>query len=659
MRLHIGILVATLSHAAVTSIHVIDRSDVLGNTSFGSAGPYERIVAKANFAVDPKLPANRIINDIDLAPRNEAGLVEFAADIYVLKPRDPARGNGTALYEVSNRGNKGMLGMFSWAAGSLDPRAERDFGDRFLLDRGYTLVWVGWQFDVPDGRDKMRLYAPVAKINGQSITGLVRAEMTADRRETVLSLGDRNHNAYPVVEALQLTVRDRCEAKRVPVPASAWKLVRGNTHVEVAAGFEPGKIYELVYKAKDPVLVGLGPTAIRDFIAYLKHGGPTASINVLGEQRGHIKRAIAFGTSQSGRFLRTFLYYGFNGDEQNRRVFDGVWSHVAGGGRGSFNHRFAQPSRDGHPHLNCAYPTDIFPFTDLREEDPQTGLAGGILEKAIADKTTPKVFYTNSSYEYWGRAAALTHSSIDGKQDLPLNTESRSYLFAGTTHGPGSFPPSKGAAENTDNGNDYRWHMRALLVAMNDWIATGKQPPATQVPQVSKDQLVAVGAVNWPKIPASRLPERPQRAYRADYGPDFRTKGVVTKEPPDLGPAFAALVPQVDVDGNETSGIRSPIIQVPLATMAGWNMRTAQIGAQDEIYSMRGSTWLLPRDKAEQARNKDPRKPLDARYSGRDDFAAKFAEAARRLAADGYLLPSDVAAVSALGPKYWDAAIKR
>ncbi|MBM3738101.1 MAG: hypothetical protein FJW39_20155 [Acidobacteria bacterium] len=660
MRLLTGLLLAApFAFCEVTAVHVIERSDVLGETSFGSAGPYERIIAKAHFAVDPKVAANRIISDIDLAPVNQDGHVEFAADIYVLKPREPKRGNGTVLFEVSNRGNKGMMSMFQMGGGGLDPRNPNDFGDRMLLESGYTLVWIGWQFDVPDGPDKVRLYAPIARQAGKEILGLVRAEMTTDSRQSVISLGDRDHMAYPAIEPIKMTVRDRCDAPRTAVPAQAWKLVDGNTHVRMEAGFEPGRIYELVYRAKDPVLVGLGPAAVRDFISYLKYGATRGSINVFGDHRGVIKRAIAFGTSQSGRFLRTYLYFGFNRDEKDRKVFDGVWAHVAGGGRGSFNHRFAQPSRDGHPHLNCGYPTDIFPFTDVEQTDPSTGMKGGILTQTLADKVAPKVFYTNSSYEYWGRAAALTHSSVDGREDVPPPADSRSYLFAGTTHGPGSFPPGKGAAENTDNGNDYRWMMRGLLTAMNAWITDGKEPPASQIPMVSRDQLVSVSALNWPKIPSSRVPQRPQRAYRADYGPDFRTKGLVTKEPPDLGQPFAALVPQVDIDGNETAGIRAPVIAVPLATMAGWNMRTAKIGAQDEIYNMKGSTWYLPRTKAEKAKTRDPRQSIEERYAGKQDYVAKFRAAAQELASRGYLLQADVDKLAEQGAKHWDAVMKR
>lgn len=652
-----GLVAAGCVLAGVHSVHVSERSDVLGGRSFGKAGPYERVVGKVHFRVDPKAPANRIISDIELAPVNAEGMVEFAADFYVLKPRQPADGNGTVFYEVSNRGNKGIVSMFNLGRGGLDPTTEGDFGDGFLMEHGYTVVWLGWQFDVPDDAGKLRLYTPRAK----SVTGVVRAEFVPDARIASHSLADRNHMPYPVANPndpdVQMTVRDRCDAQRRTVPKSQWKFSDDRTMVEMAAGFEPGRIYEVVYKAQDPALVGFGPTAIRDFVSFLKYGNERAGTILLGEQVRHIKRAIGFGTSQSGRFLRTFLYYGFNADEQGRKVFDGVWPHVAGGGRGSFNHRFAQPSRDGHPHLNCLYPTDIFPFTDLEETDPETGMTGGILSKAKEQNAIPKLFYTNSSYEYWGRAAGLTHASVDGKNDAPMAPDTRSYLLAGTQHGPGSFPPAKGAAANPANANDYRWHMRALLVAINDWIASGKEPPASQIPQVRRDQLVAAAAVQWPRIPGSRLPERPQRAWRVDYGPEFRTRGIVTEEPPKMGNAFVTLVPQVDRDGNETAGIRHPMIQVPLGTYTGWNLRTKAIGAEDEIYSMTGSTFFFPRTKAERQKARDPRPAIEERYKSKQEYLDKYGAAARELVQQGYLLESDLKSVIGKGAAYWDTVM--
>jgi hypothetical protein len=631
-RLGLGLLLSSFAFGAVYEIHVVDRTDVLDGRKLGPAGPYERIIAKAFFRVDPKLPANRIISDIDLAPRDEEGLVEFSADLYVLRPRDPAKGNGTALFEVSNRGRKGMLNMFNRAPSSLDPRSEAEFGDEFLLERGFTLVWLGWQFDVPRQPGLMRLYAPVAHKDGQPITGLVRANFVPDEKILSHSLADRNHIAYPVLDpndpTIQLTVRERSDGAPRVIPRSQWQFAReengkpvaDNTHVFMAAGFQPGKIYEVVYKAKDPVLVGLGPAAVRDLISFLKYRTQVSGATLLADERRFIKRAIGFGTSQSGRFLRTFLYYGFNQDEQKRRVFDGVWAHVAGGGRGSFNHRFAQPSRDGHPHMNFFYPTDIFPFTDLDETDPKTGLTDGILARAQKDGVTPKIFYTNGSYEYWGRAASLIHATLDGKQDAPLAKDTRIYFLTGTQHGPGSFPPRRRGTQNLSNPNDYRWAMRALMVAMNDWLTSGKEPPPSQYPQVGKDQLVPLGAVRFPKIPGIEVPTHIQKAYRVDYGPEFRTKGIISYEPPKIGEPFVTVLPQVDADGNEISGVRLPIVQVPLGTFTGWNLRDPKLGAPHELYSMVGSYIPFARTKAEREKKGDPRPSVEERYQSREEY---------------------------------------
>lgn len=661
-------LLATLAHGAVHRLYFVERSDVLGGRSLGPAGPYERIVAKAYFRIDPKLEANRIISDIDLAPRDADGMVEFSADVYVLKPTDPARGNGTLLYEVSNRGRKGMLGMFCLAETSLDPRTDAEFGDALLLEQGYTLLWVGWQFDVPRQEGLMRLYAPVARNpDGSSITGLVRAEFVPDAKIFHHSLADREHVAYPVSDPndpeTRLTVRDRVDAPRRIIPRSEWQFARlegdrvvpDPTAVYLKAGFEPGKIYEVVYRTKDPVLVGLGPAAVRDMVSFMKYGVPNQPIFVLSDSRRYIKRAIGFGTSQSGRFLRTFLYYGFNRDEQNRQVFDGVWAHVAGAGRGSFNHRFAQPSRDGHPHMNTLYPTDIFPFTDLEQVDPATGWRGGILVKAQQDKVVPKIFYTNSSYEYWGRSASLIHTSVDGTSDAPLAPDTRIYLIAGTQHGPGTFPPRRSATQNLPNPNDYRWAMRALLEAFHRWLAEGVEPPPSAYPLLGRGELVPPARLGFPKLAGVTVPQRIQRAWRVDYGPEFLTRGIVAFEPPKLvGEPYVTLVPQVDADGNEIAGIRLPVVEAALGSFTGWNLRDPKIGAPEEIYSMVGSYIPFARTKAERERNGDPRPSVEERYPNREAYLARLRSAAEELARRRFLRKEDIWKIVETGAAQWD-----
>ena len=650
----LALCLAGLSPAALLRIELSQRSDILGGQSFGPAGSYERLIGKAYFAVDPANPANRIVSDIDKAPKNSQGLVEFSADLYILKPRNPARGNGAVLFEVSNRGRKGMLGMYDHAEGSLDPRTPEQFGDDFLLNQGYTLAWLGWEFDVPPAEGLMRLYAPIARDAGRPIEGLVRSEFIVDRTETRLSLGDRLQVPYKPVNpddpALALTVRDTREGERRPIPRADWRIENG-THVVMPAGFQPGRIYELVYTAQDPVLVGLGPTGVRDLISYLKYGGADT---VLGDSHNQVKRAYGFGISQSGRFLRTYLYYGFNRDEKNRQVFDGVLAHVAGAARGSFNFRFAQPSRDGHPFMNLFYPTDIFPFTDLPETDPETGLTDGLLVRAIKDHTVPKIFYSNSAYEYWGRAASLIHISIDGRKDANIPDTTRIYFLAGGQHGPAGFPPPKPHTQNISNPNDYRWAMRALLLAMDRWVRDGKEPPPSQYPRIAQDTLVPLGAVQFPNIPGVAVPKHVQLAYRVDYGPEFRTAGIITIEPPKVGRAFPIFLPQVDRDGNETAGIRMPELQVPLATYTGWNLRSPDIGAPDQLNSMIGSFIPFERTQADRELHHDPRPSIAERYSGRADYLGRIEAAARKLSAGGYLLESDIPQIVEHSATEWE-----
>ena len=662
------LLLCATSSAAVVRIEVRERTSVLGGKHFGATGAYERIKGRVHFEIDPKLAPNRIISDLDLGPLNKRGRVAFSADFYLLAPVDASRRNGTLLFEVSNRGGKGMLGMFNLAAGSRDPKSEAELGDGFLFHHGFTLAWLGWQFDVPKEPDLMRVYAPVAKQGRNPIRGLMRAEYIPEQRIHSFSLGDRTMIAYPVVNpndpALQLTVRDRRDGLRQTIPREAWQFGRDQQgkpapdrgKVFMAAGFEPGRIYELVYTAQDPVLVGLGPAGVRDFISFLKQGGlrgrdPATPFEGVPRR---FSQALGFGISQSGRFLRTFLYYGFNQDEQNRPAFDGVMVHVAGAGRGSFNHRFAQPSRDGHPFMNCFYPTDIFPFTDLEQSDPETDLSDGILSRAVKENVTPKIFYTNSSYEYYGRAASLIHTTLDGTQDAPPAKDTRIYLFAGGQHGPATFPPAQQRTQQMPNPNNFRWSIRALLLALNSWVADGKEPPPSRYPRLADQNLTSLPDLKFPKIPGVRLPERSQTAYRLDFGPSFRSQGIVSLEPPKVGKPFPTLVPQVDSDGNETAGIRLPEIQVPLATYTGWNLRAPELGAADELLSMIGSFLPFTRTKAERVKQGDPRPSIEERYPNRQGYLESVKAAAHRLAGEGYLLESDIPSVLAGAGEKWD-----
>ena len=625
------LLLSGLTHAAVTRVEIAERVDL-------PIANYEQITGKVYFAVDPKLPNNQIIADIDKAPKNAAGLVEFSSDLVVLRPKDPAKGNGTALLEISNRGGRGMLGMFDLNNGR-QLQSKEDFGDPLLFEQGFTLVWVGWEFDIPERAGAMHLYAPVIK----GLAGLVRSEIEVDKKATSASLGDRNQVPYLVADpaSATMTVRDHIDAPRTTIPHAQWSFTADGGHVEYPAGFEPGRYYEVVYTAKDPALVGLGPAAVRDYISYIK-------------QNGEAKRAIGFGTSQSGRFLRTFVYYGFNADEKGKKVFDGVWAHVAGAGRGSFNLRFAQPSRDGNPIENNLYPVDIFPFTDEPETD--SGITDSILARATKDGVVPKVFYTNGSYEYWGRAASLIHITPDGKKDVPPAPNTRIYYNTGASHNANAEPNYRNTQDRL-NPDDYRYAMRALLISMNKWITDGTAPPDSLIPRIGKDDLVTRQALAFPKIPNVTLPDTPYLAWRLDFGPDFR-KGIVTNEPPKMaGKPFPLLVPQVDRDGNETSGLRLPEQSVPLGTLTGWNLRNASIGGSDIMSTQVGSFIPFARTKAEREKSGDPRLSLEERYGTKEAFLQKVDQAAQALVRDRLLLASDVAKVTARASTQWDSVM--
>ncbi|MBL8215265.1 MAG: hypothetical protein JNK87_31385 [Bryobacterales bacterium] len=611
------------ANAALQTVQVIERSDVDQAKAYGGAGAYEQIWAKAYFLLDPKAPSSARISDIDKAPRNDKGQVAFSADIFVMKPRDPSKGNGTVLFEVSNRGGRAQTGMF---------------GAPFLMEQGYTLAWVGWQFDVNDRPQVIKLHAPKA----QGVTGLVRSDYQAKPGDSQFSVAADGHEPYAAAALDQpdarMTVREWSDGPRTIVPRANWRFVDATT--VAVDGMQPGKTYEVVYTAKDPGISGLGQAAIRDFISFLKFGNthPTA---LLGEQKRWIKRAIGYGSSQSGRFLRDFLYNGFNADEQGRIVFEGLIPHIAGAARGGFSHRFAQPSRTA-PYYNI----DVFPFRDLDDTDPITGWRDSILARAQASNTIPKIFYTLTSTEYWARSASLMHTTIDGKADAPLAPNTRIYHFSSTQHGAGNWPTRKSKEmQYALNPHDYKPFMRALLVAMQEWLLAGKEPPASRYASVA--QLAPFEKLRWPKGNGFVPPVHVRQAMRLDYGPEFRDKGIITNEPPKaVGKPYAVKLPQLDEDGNELGGLKLPSVAVPLGAAFGWNVPARELGWPMESIGTPGSWIPFPADK------------IKARYGSKEAYLAKVRAAADQLVAARYLLAGDVDALIARSASQWDDLTK-
>jgi len=642
-------LLPTLLQAGLVRVEVSERSVILDGKSFGAPGPYERIIGKAYFEVDPDSAANHDVVNLWLGPRNARGRVEFFADFVIFAPRDPGKGNGTLLFEVSNRGRKGVIASFHRAEGSNDPRTAKEFGDGFLFEHGFLVVWLGWQWDIPREPPLMSVTVPVAKNrDGSPIRGWVRSDYVPDEALTRFSLGDRLFFPYKAADPLDpvntLTERSLANGPRRVIPRSEWRFSDDRGAVEKPSGFEAGRIYEVVYRSQDPPITGLGMAGIRDFISAIRSGSAPAPLAAL---QPAARRTIGYGSSQSGRFLRTFLYQGFNRDEQGRRVFDGVFANVAGGGRGNFNHQFAQPSRDARPFFNFYYATDVFPFSDLPQTDPVTGRTAGLLDRVRKDGVAPRIFYTNSSYEYYGRAASLVHTTLDGSADAPLGPDTRLYVMAGGNHGPGRIPPARTAStQYLSNGNDWGWTMRALLLALHRWVADGQEPPRSVYPSVAKGELVPLSKVRFPKREGVRFPARIHEVFRLDFGPAFHTRGIVAWEPPKMGPPFGVRVPQVDADGNDLGGLKTPQVAVPLAAHTGWNLRAPAIGAPEELFSMAGSYFPFPAAEAKK------------RYGGKAAYLARIRDAAEKLAAGGYLLARDIPDIGKASAREWDYVVE-
>jgi hypothetical protein len=612
-------MLAVSSYAEVVRVEVTARQDI---PQYG----YEQLTGKVYFSLDPKDPRNAAIADIDKAPRAADGRVEFTADILALRPKNGV-GNGVALVDVVNRGNT--------TAFRLNRSAGADrVGDGFLLTRGFTIICIGWEFDVAARNGAIRIDVPVATDSASGpITGVVRAAFTPDRRDTTYTMTDVAAYAPADVNdpAATLTVHDGLSPKFETIPRAEWKIA-GNV-VTLPRGFEPGRNYEISYKASNPPISGLGLAAVRDITSHAKY---------VAQQP--VKYAIGFGVSQSGRFLRTFLYAGMNTDEKGRQVFDGVMAHIAGAARLDVNRRWATPTGLG------TYAATAFPFADMAQIDPVSGVTDGLLDNPRARTNQPKIFYTNTGVEYWGggRSAALIHTTAGGGKDITLPANVRTYFFAGNQHGPSAFPAPEGQGQQKANPTDYWWSMRALVVAMQKWVTDGTLPPPSQYPKLSDGTLVKMAAVSFPTIPGVQSPKTLTAGVRMSSELAPGSAGA--------GAPLPFLVPQVDVDGNERAGIRLPEVSVPLATYTGWNFRNTRIGGTSQLVALLGSYLPFAQTRAEREAKHDPRPSIEERYTSRDAYMDKINKAATALVKDGYLLADDVPAVTKRAADHWEFA---
>jgi hypothetical protein len=656
VTLLLGLIVAAPAslQARITRIE-IDRveSPTFGGAFYGSAGQYEKLLGRAYGELDPGDETHRGIVYIDKAPRNAANRVEYSVDVYILKPIDMSRSNRTLFYDVVNRGSKRAFAVFHVGASTgNDPATEKDAGDGFLLKQGYTLVASGWQGDVPPGDNRLVGHFPVAsESSGRPITKLITTEFVFIKPAYTVGVGfdnGVNMRPFPAVPGsmsqARLLRRTAPLAPREPIPNSEWSFAKcpngknalpSKVDVCYPAGFSPNYLYELVYVAQDPLVMGISFAATRDLVSFLRYERSAANPLVKGATTSDadpVRVAIGFGRSQSGRYIKDLVHQGFNLDESKRAVFDGILPLISGSRLTYTNFEFAMPGRAPSPVASHFYGGDQFPHTYGTVHDPISKKRDGWLARCTSQGACPKIMHWDSGIEAWAARNSLVATDGAGKSDLPVPENVRLYYFASTQHVP-TAKPSHGLCKHLGNPNSYRETVRALLVAMQAWIVDGTPPPASQFPRLADRTLVPplpAEAFSFPKIPGVTYTGKHNELHIKDF----------SVQPPRIVPdtRYIVLVPKVDADGNDVAGVRSVAVQVPLATYTGWNQRRSGY-MEDEFCNLQGSYWPFAKTAAE--RGADPRPSLQERYGSHAVYVSKVEEAARRLVRERFLLPED------------------
>lgn len=613
----------------------------------GSVGPYaadgapagvELLEGVAEYAVDPTDPANQGIVDLDRVATGPDGLVRFSGDVRLLRPADSAARNGCLVVVAANRGM------------CLAPPG----GEAALLAEGWSIAWCGWQWDVRPGPGLVALAAPEATDNGVPVGVQVRIEILTDAAvaDHPLADGTGAFRRYPAADVADrdatLTERDWWDGARRPIDRSRWRfgweadgrVVADDEHVWLEGGFRPGVYYELVYRSRISPVAGAGLLAFRDLGSHLRHGGPD-----VGDGHRHV---FANGSSQSGRFVRSWLAEGLNLDEAGRQVYDGVFASVAGGRRNEVNHRGAQPA--------LMYPVGFSTRPPFSTHD--------LLARQRAAGGVPRVMFTNGAWEYWLGDAALSHvepgAGSDRPTDLPDTDEARTYLFAGVDHYAGQLGYTVGLpVSNHPNPLNPAGLARAAWANLVRWVRDGTPPPPSRVPRLADGTATtrAAAIAALPAIPGAVLPDLDALpAVRSiDLGPDA-DKGV-GRWPAVVGDPLPDLVSALDADGNEIAGVRAPTLAVPLGTHTGWNPRRPVDGLPPTLYARAGSFWPFARTEEERRRIGDPRPSIAERYADRDDYLARVGDAADSLVAEGLLLADDVDAATRAAAALWDDVV--
>jgi len=649
-----GITAITINSATDTQP---SQNPTFGGTSFGPVGPYQKIIGTASGTIDPKDPHNAVITDLQLAPRNAAGTIDYSMDFYILMPVDPSKGNHKVFIEPPNRGAK-QFARFNGSSGGNNPTTAADAGTAFLMNQGYTIVWAAWEPTAPRTNFSMGVTAPIAKnADGSSITGPDYEYIVFDNATTSSYTTSYNTNTTDTTQAT-LTVRDHLTDAPVTIPSTGWAWTSPNTIALLPANtpFRQSAIYELTYTAKDPVVGGVGFAAFRDFASFLRNAKTDTNGTANPLASAGINRFVVWTLSQPARFMNDFIWLGFNQDLQNKQVFDGVFNWVGAGDGIGLNYRFEQSGRTERNRQNHLYPEAPFPFSYSTLTDPLTGKTDGRNVRCTATNTCPKVMNIDSANEYWVKAGSLVHTDLAGN-DVPDPPNVRNYLISSTQHASPAGANSLGVCQQFGNPVDQNPALRALWVALDQWI-DGIATPPSAVPQratgtavfanTTANSPLGIGVVpqaslGWPTIPRVLYSGLVTVRNLFNFGPQFDS-GIISIDPPQAtGKVYPSFVSRVDSDGNEIAGIRLPPVAAPVGTTAGWNLRAAAFGGSDGCEST-GTLIPFAPDATTRTALGDPRPSLTERYGTHAGYVAAVTAAANALAAQRLLLPADVQA---------------
>jgi hypothetical protein len=620
------------AHARITEINVQKVEPFANGATFGNAGAYERVWGVAKGELDPNDARNKVIVNLDKAPRNSYGKVEYEVEWFMLRPADASKGNHKLLFEVTNRGRKFLMNWImdapAQAAGAVnDPKTAKDAGNALFFRQGWTMAWTGWDPDAPKTSNGMAMKAPVVP----NLTRVIRDELVNGTRAPQAGTFRLSYEAATTEpDKSRLTMRRKEKDPRVEIPSSGWAFAntREITLLPVGTKPEPGTLYELHYPAKDPKVLGIGFAATRDFVSFLRNEANDDAFQRNPADRG-LQKVIATGISQSGRYLRDFVQQGFNQDEGKRRVFDGVLTHISGIGGVFLNAEFGQPARTNTQHEDHYFPENQFPFSAAKTADPVTKKSGALLR---GDGFDPLWIEVNTSTEYWQKGASLLHTDPLGRQDLRLPANARVFMISGTQHGGrADLKPDFGPCMNPRNPHSPAPALRALLVALDAWVSQGRPPPASRVPTLSAKTLVNADKTGFPRIPGIAV---------ADFVNSVALFGDWVN-PKETAPSpYRSMVARVASDGNEIAGLRLPDIEAPLATYTGWNLYKAPF-TEGELCDRDGSYSPLPATQKERMDKGDPRPSLEERYGTHAGYVKKVEAAARTLVRDRLLLAED------------------